>query len=1323
MSRKPISYVSLLLIAFLLMPMASRASEPAAPLTTNVTTAPLDLKDTVVDVSAAETAAAEAGYGPDDIVPVFVQLPAKPAALVWKDTIARQSPAAAKSAAQRQAASIAGAQAVLLPQIQKLGGKPMYQLQGVLNVIAVRIAVRDIPRLKALPGVKQVGLVPIYKIENASGVSLIGAPQLWDAAGGINVKGDGIKVGVIDTGIDYLHTGFGGSGLAADYTNNNTTVITDNMGFPNAKVVGGWDFAGNDYNADPASPSYQPVAHPDPDPMDCNGHGSHVSGTTAGYGVNADGTTYTGPWDATSVPTQTMRIGPGVAPKAQLYALRVFGCAGSTDLVEKAFEWAADPNHDLDFSDHLDVVNLSLGSSYGSNDASDLSAQAANNTAQVGTIVVTSAGNSGDYTYISGSPGSADWSIATASSVDAQSVFNAFIVNSPPAIAGQHPASLSANYSWATKPSLTANLYYPLTNRGACAAFSPAESALITGTLVLIDWTLNPGGVNECGSAVRANNAAAAGAKGAIMVWPATGIDISIAGNATIPAIITNKPTGDALKAALLTGAVNATLSDDFPGAVAVNDPTFVDSLSSFSSRGPRRGNMLKPDLAAPGQTIFSVANGTGNVGTSLNGTSMASPHVAGSMALLRQLHPTWSVEELKALIMNTASVQTRVGGATGLPYSPVRQGAGRVVLPKAADSKVVAYNDTDDGLVSVSFGAPQVVGSGTYTKTVRVVNKGLTPMTYNLSITDVVTAAGVLVTPSVNSITVAAGGSSTFDVLMTINANQLDRTIDPTLATSLLGNPRHFLNEHTGYVVLTPTTPATPLHVAYYAAPRPASAMGVSEEAIHFENTNAMTLTLQGPDVSTSAYKSLVTALELQEISPLTGTIDMDASADLKYIGVGSSISNTGTLQSGTSIYFGIATHAAWSLPILAEVGFYVVIDTNRDGNDDYILYNNYFTTATASANDVLVTKLFKFSNSSTTTIGFVNVASSAVTTEPMNSSVLVLPVTAGALGLTAGNSRFNYRVESIYRNIPGDYVDFSATHSFDPAAPALNASKSTLPFVLNSPIHYDINNTQIGLVRNPASWAADQPLGLLALHHLNQVGQQAEAVPMRALGVSTVAETSAASGLPGATVTHSVTITNTGNVQDTFLLDVTGDEWTATAPASVVIAAGASATVEVDVAVPANALAGASDSATLTITSQTDNSVSDSVSLTTTAQAVYAVDASAAVTTQTAQQTKMVTYTVTVVNNGNIADTFNITLGSHTWTSSLSASTVGPLAPGASATVKVMVTVPANVAYGAAEALTVTVTSAGSAAASDTVILTTRSGTHVLYLPAIRK
>ena len=163
-----------------------------------------------------------------------------------------------------------------------------------------------------------------------------------------------------------MHADFGGTGLLADYqaestdTARFTTVGTATAGsFPTAKVVGGIDFAGDAYTGTNA-----PV--PDANPMDCNGHGSHVAGTAAGFGVTAADATFTGPYDANPSTYSRCSIGPGTAPKALLYGLRVFGCAASTGLTALAIDWAIDPNGDADLSDHLDVINMSLGSNFGS---------------------------------------------------------------------------------------------------------------------------------------------------------------------------------------------------------------------------------------------------------------------------------------------------------------------------------------------------------------------------------------------------------------------------------------------------------------------------------------------------------------------------------------------------------------------------------------------------------------------------------------------------------------------------------------------------------------------------------------------------------------------------------------------------------------------------------------------------------------------------------------------------------------------------------------------------------------------------------------------
>ncbi len=133
-----------------------------------------------------------------------------------------------------------------------------------------------------------------------------------------------------------------------------------------------------------------------------------------------------------------------MAPKAELYALRVFGCEGSTDLTDQAIEWAMDPNGDGDLSDHLDVINMSLGSDFGSE--YDTSAVAANNAAQAGVVVVASSGNAGDVYYVTGAPASARYAISVASSVDASAVFSGFEVTantapSPLVPVGTYPAS------------------------------------------------------------------------------------------------------------------------------------------------------------------------------------------------------------------------------------------------------------------------------------------------------------------------------------------------------------------------------------------------------------------------------------------------------------------------------------------------------------------------------------------------------------------------------------------------------------------------------------------------------------------------------------------------------------------------------------------------------------------------------------------------------------------------------------------------------------------------------------------------------------------
>jgi subtilisin family serine protease len=198
-------------------------------------------------------------------------------------------------------------------------------------------------------------------------VPFIGAPAAWQLGPGL---GKGVSIGIIDTGIDYLHADFGGPGRASDYNGNNRNVVESGT-FPTARVVGGRDFVGDGYNAS-SGDSAARTPNPDPDPLDCGGHGTHVAATAGGSGVLLSGATYSGPYVAGLDPAQFL-VGPGVAPRARLYALKVFGCTGSTALVASALEWAADPNGDGSTADRLDVVNLSLGCDYSCGSTTELS--------------------------------------------------------------------------------------------------------------------------------------------------------------------------------------------------------------------------------------------------------------------------------------------------------------------------------------------------------------------------------------------------------------------------------------------------------------------------------------------------------------------------------------------------------------------------------------------------------------------------------------------------------------------------------------------------------------------------------------------------------------------------------------------------------------------------------------------------------------------------------------------------------------------------------------------------------------------------------------
>jgi subtilisin family serine protease len=1048
-------------------------------------------------------------------IQVVIELQDEPSVVVYAAAQQRpQSAARAVQVARAQISRVEAAQQTLLNALNPFHPVILYRTQRIYNGIAAIIDARDLAAIRQLPGIKAVHPLISKAIDNWHSVPLIGAPQVWKAAG---LTGENVTIGIIDSGIDYVHADFGGPASAEAYAANDTTVITDTFNgqplFPTAKVIGGWDFVGDDYTGGgggtPASLSSD-IPQPDPDPAPCmvntntGNHGTHVAGTAAGFGVNADGSTYTGTYRS-NLNFSDFKIGPGVAPQARLYSLRVFGCNGDSSIVDQAIEWAVDPNQDGNFSDHLDVINLSLGSPYGSDE--DSTAVAANNAVLAGVIVVAAAGNNGDEYYIVNTPGSAARAISVAGSDDGGVTLDGYRVITPSNLAGVYGGSQSTLYNWLTTTlPITAQLVYPEAGsnlaqdqRTGCEPFSITNTHIISGNIVLLNWTEPSCG----GSITRVSNAATAGARGVLLMDNLDLFHMIISGGSLIPAYGIPKDEGDLLRATLAVTDVYVVFTTEYQGSVKRLEPTGENVIYSLTARGPRRGDsVLKPDLDAPGVTIYSALNRSGNKGYGLSGTSMATPHVAGMMALLKQLHPDWSVADLKALTMNTATADLTLGASK---YDPGRVGAGRVVISNAVSSPVIAYNSIDPQLVSVSFGASDVTNTLSLTRAIQVSNKSARTAAYSIGFSEYAGIPGATYAITPTSIWLPPHAEKIVSITLQIDAAQLRHTRAPTVP----GGDRAWLSEASGYVVLTPvalhmiylpivlkgstsistavpTAHSAPaawpsLRVPVYAAVRPAAQMQAAQTTLNFTTVTTTTISLigqglnTGPDYPTDTL-SLVSAFELVEAWPNEpGLLDR---AELKYLGASNNFGAAGSVTA-TTLFFAIAAQGDWSVPLAPEVQFKVLIDTDRNGSADFVLSND---TLSGQANDTFYSRLTRLSDdvvSYALPLNYFPV--NIYDTRPFNTNVMILAVPANAIGLTPGDPLFRYRIESYAAN---NLSSTSAVHTYTAGIAGLDFSGG----LSGTSVWPDLPGTNFAVTFNSQAYAVHGSQGVLLLHHHNQ-------------------------------------------------------------------------------------------------------------------------------------------------------------------------------------------------------------------------------------------
>ncbi|PYC78368.1 hypothetical protein C7C46_16140 [Streptomyces tateyamensis] len=1016
---------------------------------------------------------------------VLLELDTEPAAPAWRraaegarrelrDPAGVRRAAAAAGAAQR---ARAGAALAALARALGPGTQELYRTQALVTGLAVRAPAARLAALRRLPGVRAVHPISLKQQSNGHSVPLIGAPAVWSGSPG--TLGEGVTIGVIDSGLDYTHADFGGPGTEAAYRA--ARGAGSSALFPTAKVPGGADLVGDDYDPDPGAPDYQPVPHPGRNPLDCarNGHGTHVAGTAAGLGVTAAGAVYPGPYRPGLDPA-AFRVAPGVAPGAKLYPIRGFGCHGSTDQLARALDLAADPQQNGDLADRLDVVNLSLGSGFG--DPADADALAVDRLAEAGTVVVASAGNDGDLFGVGGSPGVAARAIAVAASVGGHGDADGVRVLAPPALAGVLPAHWSAGYPSWTSAEVAGTVARPADQADGCAPYSAADAARLRGRVALLDWAVRDPD-RACGSTPRADHAAEAGAVGVLLAPDADHLG-ELSGNQRIPAAILDRAGGAALRAALDQGEVRVELAapgNALRGSVPQDQPERVDTVAAFSSRGIGVPGVVKPDLAAPGETVWSARAGSGTGGIREDGTSMAAPHLAGAAALVRAAHPQWSVAEVKAALMNTATEVHGGDDRSGPLLGPERVGAGRVRVERAVATPAVAYAVEPAGAVGVSFGPVPVVGAVERGREVEVRNLADQPLDYRVGYQEATRLPGAHFELTPDRVSLGPGQSARVRVVLRAG-ELLGPAPDPSLAPVQAGQPRSWRGELSGQMLLTPERAGPPqLRVPLFAAPHPASELTARPRSGGAELTLAGTpaLTRTGPASLVSAFALGGEGARRPDCpgADPCAAYPAERAADLRAVGA----------AGGDGLLWFAAV--GWA-PAAAPVGATAVrvsLDTDGDGEVDTLVLADRLR-----GSDVLVARVLDARTGAELDVRPLGGPVGAL----LDSDTVLLPVRLAALpGLARGHGRVRYAVWTGPTGTVPDsakalsaigFTDGRPVLEYDTEHPALAvAGADGSPAVLLPALP----GTSLR-VRHPG----EQPARLLVVHQLNPDGERAQ-------------------------------------------------------------------------------------------------------------------------------------------------------------------------------------------------------------------------------------
>ena len=617
----------------------------------------------------------------------------------------------------------------------------------IANALFIAASDDQAEELRTLPGVRYVQRMPRLKLAMTKALDLVSAQAAWNTLGGAQNAGAGVKIAILDTGLDNNHPAFQDSSLPT--LPGYPKCAPADCPYANRKIIAVRSYVGQLVSVYPDS-----TRPDDLTPRDRVGHGTAAAMIAAGVRVDS--------------PAGSMS---GIAPKAYLGNYKIFGSPGVNgdftfgDLVITALNAA--------FDDGMDIATISTGSPalYGVSETickgiCDVFADGIRTAIRRGMTVVISAGNDGEIGNqvptlgTIASPATAPEAITVGASTNSHRFLASVRVAGAPQSAGNIPAIFSAD-----GPKLVGPLTAPIKDVSklqddgkACA---PLASGSLAGSIALIER-------GTCTYSTKVFNAQNAGAVGVVLFQGSGDFLFAIDGltGTGIPLALIGNTAGKAIKDFLVTSAnANAVMNPALVEASAT-----ADEVAYFSSQGPTIVDLLiKPELVAVGANIYTATQKLDPNGilfdpsgyTTTQGTSFAAPLVAGALALVKQKNPNATPAQLKSLVVNTASNTITDYDYNNNPVTPARVtavGAGKLHAGNAVTSNVAVDPAT------ISFGAIVQVPQ---TRSFRLTNLSNLPASLRLAVARRDQDLRTTLTLNPSTVTLSAGASATVSLVL----------------------------------------------------------------------------------------------------------------------------------------------------------------------------------------------------------------------------------------------------------------------------------------------------------------------------------------------------------------------------------------------------------------------------------------------------------------------------------------------------------------------------------------------------------------------------